>query len=254
MSRDNLKKLKIHNIGFKGLLESQFDKKYFSELSIDSSNEEIGGSTESTLSYFVIERNEVIIKNKITSAEELNKVKTSILTEYEKLTQRFIDYFGRAEENIDDRTAKSVGIIIKIFKSRKRKLENVLNRFTVQDSWNVTTLGLEFELILGKFLKDLIGSAIRPILTGFNEHPVYRDILNIFNSYLAILGVYTSNYKEGDTVCDEDWNYLSPISMDDCETSDITLKNSIKTVYSYPYVIGDGVVVLEGEVALWKVI
>lgn len=249
MFKDKLDDL---NANFKPLLEDKFGKKYVSDIVIDKSSD--GDSVQSYLSYFAIKRNDVVIKDQITSQENLTNVKNIIITDYEKFTQDCIDYYGRVHDCLDDKMAKSLGIIIKTFKSRMKKLKNALDRFTVQDSWNIATLGLEFEQVLVRFLKDLIENTIRPISTGLSEHQIYQDILIIFNTYLARLGVSTCDYKAGHKVCDDDWNYLRPVPVDDSETPDSALKNMIKTVYSYPYVIGDSVVVLEGEVVLWKVI
>ncbi|TWX55787.1 hypothetical protein [Colwellia hornerae] len=256
-SDNSLKKLNDINTRFKSLLENDYGKKYFKLEAINKINE--SGSEVDSLAPFYIKRTNVSIKNKITAADTINAIKQSISTDFEKLSLELIEYYDRVISSIDGQTGKSIGIIAKTFKSKKKKLENALNRFTIQDHWSVTELGVEFELTLVKFLNDLIVSIIEPISRGLNavlgaeEHIVYQEVLQMFNTYLMKLGIYTTSYDVGHKLSEDDWSNINPINTDSCETEDITLKNVIKAIHSYPYFIGDNTLVLEGDVILWKV-
>jgi len=239
------------NKGFKSLLEDKYNKKYFVIIPVNQENENT--SVSDVLAYFTIENNSVSIRNDITSPDKLNDIKTEISTDYDQFGLEIIEYYERASASLNEQTSKSISIIAKTIKARKKKLDVALKRFSVQDHWSVSQLGSEFELVLAKFLKDLIENVIRPIGTGLKDHSVYQDILSMFNAYLAKLGVYTSQYEVNHKLTEDDWNYLSPIDSEDCETSDSSLKNVIKNIHSYPYFIGDDTLVLEGEVILWRV-
>ncbi|PHR55774.1 MAG: hypothetical protein COA47_13595 [Robiginitomaculum sp.] len=245
---DNLNNL---NKRFKALFEDKYDKKYFVVVPVNQKSE--GDSVSDVLAYFTIKNSNLSICNDITSAEKLSEIKNIILTDYEQFSLEIIEYYERVCASLDEQTGKSISIIAKTFKSRKKKLDAAFKRFTVQDHWGITQLCSEFESILVKFLSDLIENTIRPISTGLKEHSVYQDVLSMFNAYLAKLGVYTSRYEVGHKLTDDDWHMLSPVDSDDCETSDESLKDVIKNIRSYPYFIGDNTLILEGDVILWRV-
>jgi hypothetical protein len=262
-SDDYLKELNDINEKFKSLLENDYGKKYLKSEAINIHNEP--GSEVHSLALFSIKKTDVSLKNKITAADTLDMIKQSISTDFEKLSEELMEYHDRVfssidgQTDIDGQTEKSIGIIVKTFKSKKKKLENALNRFTIQEHWSVTDLGVEFELALVNFLKELISSIVEPISRGLNaglgaeEHSVYQNVLQMFNTYLTKLGIYTTSYDVGHKLSEEEWHNVKPIRSDSCETEDITLKGVIKTIHSYPYVIGDNTLVLEGDVIMWSV-
>jgi len=246
-----LDKLSTLNKGFKLLLEDKYDKTYFSD--VPAAQESKSGSACDILAYFTIKKSSISICNDITSADKINEIKSTISTDYSQFSDEILEHCERVSTALDEQTAKSISIIAKTIKARKKKLDAALKRFTIQDHWTVAQLSSEFEFALAKFLKDLIENIIRPISTGLKEHEVYQNVLKMFNAYLAKLGVYTSNYEVGHQLSEDDWNALSPVDSDDCETSDNSLKNVIKNINSYPYLIGDNTLILEGEVILWRV-
>jgi hypothetical protein len=244
--------LNILNKGFKSLLENEYGKEY-----ITSNKESDTSSVSDILTYFSIQNSSVVICDDITSPETLDKIKNKIMTGYEKFTLDIIDYYGRISTQLDDQTSKSISIIAKTFKARKKKLDAAFKRFTIQDHWGVTQLGREFESILIKFLSDLIESIIHSISVGIKEKAVssvYQHLLKMFNCYLSQLGVYTTHYDVGHKLSEDDWSVLNPIDSDDCDTSDGSLKDVIKNIYYYPYFIGENTLILEGNVILWRVI
>ncbi len=248
------KKLENINRGLKTVLENEFGKKYLSFDPAKTVSETSG--TFDLLKYFSIDKTDASIKNKINSAEKLNTIKTTISVDFEKFSQDVIEYYQRVFESLDEQTGKSISIIAKTINGKKKRLTSALNRFVIQDNWDVAELASEFELSLVKFLKELISNVIQPISRGLqatlgnDEHIAYQDILKMFNVYLIKLGIYTTPYKEGHKLSGDDWHKLNPI--DTCETEDKALKDVIKTIHSYPYFIGDDTLVLEGDVILWR--
>ena len=242
------------NKRFKSLLENKYDKTYFVVIPV---NQECDAANVSdVLTCFTIENSSVFICKDITSPDKLNDMKSMISSDYDQFTQEIIDFHDRVVPSLDEQTTKSISIIAKTIKARKKKLDAAFKRFTIQDHWGVTQLGSEFESILVKFLSDLIESTIRPISVGIKNKTVssvYQNLLKMFNSYLSKLGVYTIHYDVGHRLSEDDWNVLTPIDSDDCETADKSLKDIIKSINSHPYFIGDNVLVLEGDVILWRV-
>ena len=79
----------------------------------------------------------------------------------------------------------------------------------------------------------------------------------MFNKFLLKLGVYTKGLSSGKKLSESEWEYITPQENSDSETSDHTLKNVVKEVLSYPYMLTYGEreqLVREGEVIMWKVI
>ncbi len=239
------------NKGFKLCLERNYGKAYFEPVIKTQATVEEG--IDNYLSSFEIDNKNIYVCNSITSSEKLNEIKYEIVNSYDQFSLDVIDYYERISGELDTQTGKSVSIIAKFFKSRKKKLESMLKRFNIQDSWNVDQIAKEFEFVLVKFLKDLIENTIRPISIGLKEHNVYQRLLGMFNTYLMKLGVYTRTYSVNKKLSEEDWNYLNPVDSDDCETPNLALKDVIKNIHSYPYFMGDNTLILEGEVILWRI-
>ncbi len=83
------------------------------------------------------------------------------------------------------------------------------------------------------------------------ENSAYNGILSSLNIFLSQLGIYTM-----DIDIDKECNYefVDPQECDDCETDDINKKDMIKEVLSYPYILDEKQIVVEGKVILWKVV
>jgi len=238
------------NIGFKKLLEEDFKLLYIEAKDI---NEEDNKETlSSDLTLFKIEKNRESIFKKITSVDKLDEVKKEIKSEYEKFSKDFLDYFARVENQLDEKQIKSFEIIEKTIKNRAKKLNGTIDKFKVEDSWNISKIKEEFYFKLQKNLKDIIDSLIPTISTGMRENSAYNGVLVSLNKFLSQLGIYTMDLDIGKKYTNFD--LLDPQECDDCETKDLEKQDIIKEILSYPYLLNEKQIVLEGKVILWKVI
>jgi len=237
------------NIGFKKLLENDFKLVYIEDKQIKKeSNKE---NFQNDLFKFKIEKNRESIFKKITSVDKLDEVKKEIKSEYDKFSEEFLDYFERVDNKLDEKQQKSFEIIEKTIKNRGKKLNGTIDKFIVADSWNLSKIEEEFYFKVQKILKDIVDSLIPTISTGMRENSAYDGILSLLNKFLSQLGIYTMDIDIGKEC---NYDFLDPQECDDCETDDIDKKDIIKEVLSYPYIIDDEQIVVEGKVILWKVI
>jgi len=237
------------NSKFKKLLEDDFKLVYIENK--ESKKEDNKKATKNDLSLFKIEKKRESIFEKITSVDSLDDVKKEIKNEYDKFAEEFSDYFDRVEEKLDDKQIRSFEIIEKTIKNRAKKLHGTIDKFKVEDSWNISRIQEEFYFKLQKNIKDVIDSLIPTILIGMRENSAYDGVLGCLNKFLSKLGIYTM-----DISMDEECNYelLSPQECDDCKTNDISKKDIIKEIISYPYILNEKQIVSEGKVIVWKVV
>ncbi len=209
------------------------------------------GTTEKSnnLEPFVIEQKKASIFASICSADELVKVKNEIKHSYEKFSDDFLDYFDRVEEQLSEKDVESFTIIEKTIKNRGKKLISTIDKFEIEESWNIAKIQEEFYFKLQKNLKDIIDSLVAPIGNGIQNNSAYGGILQYLNSFLAQLGIYTKSFAIGDK---SDDNLLEPQSCDDCDTTDISKKEIIKNILTLPYILDDEKIISEGKVVLWK--
>ena len=238
------------NIKFKTLLENDFKLIYIEQKeSIQKDNQQ---EFKNDLSLFKIKKNRESIFKKINSIDTLKEVKQEIKSEYEKFTDAFLDYFERVENQLDEKQTKSFEIIEKIIKNRAKKLNATIDKFKVEDSWKVSKMKDEFYHKLHKNLKDIVESLIPTISTGMKENSAYNGILISLNNFLSQLGIYTMDLDLNKRC--EDFDFLDPQECDDCETNDLSKQDMIKEILTYPYILDEESVVVEGKVILWKVI
>jgi len=238
------------NIKFKTLLENDFKVIYIEQKeSLKENNRE---EFKNDLSLFKIKKNKESIFKKISSIDTLNEVKQEIKSEYEKFTDDFLDYFERVDKQLDKKQVESFEIIEKIIKNRAKKLTSTIDKFKVEDSWSVSKLEEEFYFKLQKNLKDIVSSLVPTISTGMKENSAYNGILISLNDFLSQLGIYTMDLDVDKKY--EDFHFLDPQECDDCETSDLNKQDIIKEILTYPYILDEERVVVEGKVILWKVI
>jgi len=236
------------NIGFKKLLENDFKLVYIEDKQIKKeSNKE---NFQNDLFKFKIEKNRESIFKKITSVDKLDEVKKEIKSEYDKFSDDFLVYFERVENQLDEKNIKSFEIIEKIIKNRGKKLNGTIDKFRVEDSWIVSKIEEEFYLKLQKNLEDIVDSLIFTISRGMRENSAYDGILSLLNKFLSQLGIYTMDIDIGKEC---NYEFLDPQECDDCETDDIDKKDIIKEVLSYPYILNEKQIVIDGKVILWKV-
>jgi len=105
---------------------------------------------------------------------------------------------------------------------------------------------------LQKNLKDIIDSLIPTILTGRKESSAYDEILKYLNRFLSQLGIYTINLDTNKKY--DNFDFLDPQECDNCETEDLNKQDMIKEILSYPYILNENQIVVEGKVILWKVV
>jgi len=238
------------NLGFKKLLEDDFKLVYIEEKQIKQ--EDNSETSQNDLSLFKIEKNRESIFKQIVSIDKLDEVKKEIKSEYDKFSNDFLDYFERVEDMLNEKHINSFEIIEKTIKNRGKKLNGTINKFIVEDSWSVSKIEEEFYFKLQKNLKDIIDSLIPTISTGRKESSAYDGILKDLNKFLSQLGIYTMDLDTHKKY--EDFDFLDPQECDDCETEDLNKQDMIKEILSYPYVLSDELIVVEGKVILWKVV
>ena len=179
------------------------------------------------------------------------EVKKEIKNEYNKFSEDFLDYFERVENKLNEKQIESFEIIEKTIKNRGKKLNRTIDKFKVEDSWNISRIEEEFYFKLQKNLKDIIDSLIPTISIGMRENSAYDGVLFLLNKFLSQLGIYTIDLKVSE-ICD--YELIEPQECDDCETEDNMKKDIIKEILSYPYLLNEEQIVLEGKVILWKVV
>jgi len=239
------------NIKFKKLLEDDYKLIYIEEKQIKQ--EDNSETSQNDLSLFKIEKNRESIFKQIVSADKLDEVKKEIKSEYNKFSEEFVYYFDRVENMLNDKDKESFEIIEKTIKNRSKKLNRTIDKFVIEDSWNsVSKIEEEFYFKLQKNLKDIVESLIPTISTGMRENSAYDGILTSLNKFLSQLGIYTIDLDSNKKY--EDFSLLDPQECDDCETEDLNKQDMIKEILSYPYVLSDELIVVEGKVILWKVV
>jgi len=242
------------NLKLKNILETRFKLVYFEVRKEISDNPIEKNSENSFLHLFEIPKKEDSIFSSINSIDDLTLVKDKILDNFNSFLDEFDSYFERIEDKLDEKNCESFEIIFKTLKNRKKKLESALKKFKIEDGWNLSKIREELSYSLKKNLKDIIDSLIRPISIGLQDSSAYEEILKQFNLFLSDLGIYTHQFNSGDKLNDDDWNYVEPQEDDSCDTSEDNLKDVIKEVISYPYLIGDNTVISEGKIILWRYI
>lgn len=242
-------KIDTLNIDFKKLLKEDFKVVYIESKQINKEN--IEENIKNNLALFKIEKKRESIFLKITSIDKLDEVKKEIKSEYEKFLEEFLSYFDRVEDKLDEKNIKSFEIIEKIIKNRAKKLDGIINKFSVEESWGIAKIQEEFYFKIQKNLADLVDSLVPTISTGSKENSAYNGILSSLNTFLSQLGIYTIDI-DIDKACN--YEFVNPQECDDCETEDINKKDRIKEILSYPYVLNDNQIVVEGRVILWKVV
>jgi len=238
------------NIKLKILLENDFRLVYIEQK--DSVQEDNKEEFTNDLSLFKIKKNKESVFKKISSIDTLNEVKQEIKSEYEKFTNDFLDYFERVENQLDEKQIQSFEIIEKTIKNRAKKLNSTIDKFKIENSWGVSKIEEEFYFRLQKNLKDIVSSLVPTISTGMKENSAYNGILISLNDFLSKLGIYTIDLDLDRKY--EDFHFLDPQECDDCETNDLNKQDIIKEVLTYPYILNEDRVVVEGRVILWKVI
>ena len=234
----------------KECLENDFNMIYL-EIKGDS-KENIQIDTQDNLSKFKIEKDKDPIFDKIISIDTLSEVKKDIKDEYDKFMNEFLDFFDRAEDQLNDKDTQSFEIIEKTIKNRAKKINSAIDKFIPEDSWNTAKIREEFYFKIGRNIKDIIESLISTISVGMKENSAYDGILKILNKFLSQLGVYTLDLDTNTKY--ENLEFLEPQECEDCQTKDINKKDTIKEILSYPYILDNERIIIEGKVILWKVV
>lgn len=188
----------------------------------------------------------------ITSFDKLEDIKKLLLLNYEDLINDFMDYFDRVENGLDEHNKKSFEIIEKTLKNRYKKLNSIIERFQIENSWSVKNIKEEFFNIINPILEDIISSIIKASISGLKLSNIYKEIIKILNRFLIKLGIYTRCFDINQKLTDDDFNFLLPQDCDNCDTDDKSKKDRIKDVLTLPYLIGKDNIVLNGEVIIWR--
>ena len=251
----NFERIYSLNESLKTCLENDYGLIYITQRIHNQGDEVFNNSDEDNyLELFFIPKKEPFIIEKITSIDGLKEVQKEIKKYYEDFLKNFGNYFEQVESQLDEKTNESFEIIYKIIQNRKKKLFSKLDKFEIEDDWNIQRTKKEFLFHIQKNLKDIIKSIIDPILFGIKENSAYDGIIEIFNNFLSSLGIYTKTLQVGYKLKDEDFYLINPIeSEDDVETTDLNKKDVIKEIIHYPYLINEQDVILEGEIILWRI-
>lgn len=241
------------NIEFKKLLKDEYGIIYVENKKVVSKNtNDITVSSNDILSYFEIDKDKKSIFEDIESIDDLKTIKDKILENYLKLINNFGDYYFRVDNQLDDKNKQSFEILGKVLKNRKKKLETNLKKFKTEDSWNIERIQEELYLRLQPRLKEIIDDLIRPIEVGLMENNAYEGVITEFNAFLASLGIYTKSFDVGYKLEDDDSCFLELVSEDNSDTVGAEKVNTIKSVKSYIYLIGDNKIICEGKAVIFK--
>ncbi|MDQ7073997.1 MAG: hypothetical protein Q9O24_02330 [Gammaproteobacteria bacterium] len=234
---------------FKSLLEDQFLLVYIEDRVVKKEGDK--NTDDNHLHLFKITKSRSSIFEKITSVDALDDVKDEIKNAYKGFSDNFLDYFDRVDGELKQKHRKSFEIIEKMIKSRAKKLSNTVEKFGIEGAWGVSKMQEEFYFSVQKNLEDILDNLLPTISTGMRESNAYNGVLNCLNEFLSKLGVYTLDI---DMNKECDYNTISPQNCEDCETDDGSKKDMIKELISYPYVLNEEQVIMEGKVMLWKVV
>jgi len=247
----NFDRLEKSKINLKHCLENCYQRVYIEK--VDIQEKEINKKIDNSI-YLISFKNNALV-DKLSSVEDIKSIKNSYLEIYENFIHKYIDYFKRVENQLDDKNKHSLTIIYKTLQNRNKKFKSTLNKFEIEDNWKISDIKERlFDEVIAPFLKDILSNLLISISNGMKENTLYRDILNLLNRYLEEIGVYTKEIKEGEEC---DYDLLEPEECDNCETDDKSKKDIIKEVISYPYLSkfeNNEYIVMSGKIYVWKVV
>jgi hypothetical protein len=241
-----LKKIEGISTRGKSILEKDFGLVYVTKM-------EVLENGKNPHPIFLIPKENPSIFSKIDSRSELENVKKEIGISYENFINRFYDFFDRVEKQLDEKTLESFEIIGNILGNRKKKLEKSLKKFEIENEWKVENMRVEFFYKVQKNLEDILSSTLTPIQNGIRENSSYEGIVTEMNTFLKELGVYTEKIEAGEKI--EDYDIFEPESCEECKTGDVSKRDEIREVVSYPYLTNgdEDIPVLAGKVFVWQI-
>jgi len=251
MSKPNFDKIREINSNGKETLEKYFGKKYIVEKKREMAKGTLSDNGDK-FKIFTIQRDKAPIYKAINSESDLNTIKKNILDEYKKMVDLFLDLFDRVEEQLDDNSIHSLEIISNTLENRQRKLNSTLNKFIINETWDISKIQKEFSLTLQKSLQDILESTIPSISNGAKTNSIYDEVIQFINDFLIYLGIYTTEYKVGDK-CDDNIENLNIQVSKNSEIKDKSFQDTISSVESLAYLFEDDFPVLEATVTVWKV-
>jgi len=255
IKKPDLSKIHKVNVDGKNCLENYFGKKYIQSKIDAAENSDKSNSiiNSNTFSSFNIVKENAPIYTSINSISDLIEQKNNIIDKYNKLVNEYGELLDRVEDQLDDNTMDSLGIIEKLLINRKKKIDSAFQKFIVDDSWDTAKIKDEFSHLLVKVIKDILESTSISISNGLKQNNIYEDIIKILNAFYSYLGIYTKEYKVGEVINDDnDWNNINT-SQDDEIKDDKSYQNKIKSVESLAYLFDEDVVVLEANVVIWRI-
>ena len=237
----------------KQCLENGFGQVYIEQKKKILNDENPSNSIQkSDLDLFKIEKCHEPIYTKINSLSDLVKIKEDIRVEYKNTIDTFFDLFEKVEDQLDDSVVDSLEIIGKVLQSRNRKIESAFKKFKPEDSWGIVTMQSEFAKLLIKVLKDILESTMPSIHTGIKASNVYDKVVDILNQFYGTLGIYTKEFKVGDSISDQT-QYIDIVEMPNEEVKDLHFKDKVSFIESNAYLFDDELVVYEAKVGVWRV-
>ena len=251
-----LEKIKSLLPDFKDCLRTNFKIVMIKIVDKDSTSEE---SSTSDLLFleksWIPEPKEMLWK--ISSKDELNALKVTLLKANNSFQTEFRDYANRAGDKLAPDVKSTFLMILRGLESGIKKLNRKINSFQVADHWGVEEMRSEFYFKVNQSLMRLIKDFLKSIRNGMTQNSAYSDLLNILNKkYLEPLNIFTYDIAQVSQTVDDE--YLDFLEYQDCSlatTTDLKKVGTVKEIITYPYVIAydsEKIPLVQGEVIVWK--
>jgi hypothetical protein len=212
------------------------------------------GEDVNYLTLFMIEKGEKSLFGKPTSHDDFKSQKEKFLDEIDSFVEKFNDFFDRIEKQLSETEIDSLEIISKTIENRKRKLSSAVKKFKIDENWNLQKLSDEYLIAIEKNFSTFISEVVRVLESGIDKKPSYQQVLQIFNSFLKNIGIFTLELEVGEKLDDEKYDFIQPEECDECNTTDKNLAHVIKNVISFPYMVSENRAVANGKVNMWRIV
>ncbi|EJF07581.1 hypothetical protein ThvES_00002930 [Thiovulum sp. ES] len=206
------------------------------------------------LTLFMIEKGEKSLFGKPTSHDDFESQKKKFLDEVDSFAEKFDDFLDRVEKQLSESEIESLEIIGKTIDNRTRKLISAVKKFKIDENWNLQKLSDEYLIAIDKNFSSFISEVVRVLESGIDEKPFYQQVLQIFNSFLKNIGIFTLELKAGEKLDDKKYDFIQPEECDKCNTTDRNLAHVIKNVISFPYMVAENRAIADGKVNMWRIV
>lgn len=221
----------------------------FNYIYFRTSNVEMQSKEENLISLFEIEQHDnspiYLVINNPADLENVN----------EMIVQKAIDLANDINDILDtmqlsenaNKTLTLVSkVIVKFVRSYRKKMRLEI------DANSIVDLQHQFARGLAKELNDRI---FQNILTGLynglnsSDKQVYVLVIQKLNMFLADLGIYTSEIKEGMKM---DYDKYDVVPSDHNGTTSFELEDCIKEVQQLCYLFSEELIIANGQAVVWR--